>query len=370
MKLRRFSLKRYRAFDARTEIEFAPITVVIGSNHAGKTTLVRAPWVVTQPFAHGATVAFPRDPSGATGASVGRMARGQSGFEVSLEFDGGGDYWSAELLANEAVEATDNPILGHLKLIKNGTVHVDRVDVPWGEAGAAIRDAGIDGLHESVGLLSGIRAEAQDSYRIHGGLPEGVGFAGEEAPFALASFRDRNAFDAWCSEHMGVTYNVHRDLAWSSFRVTVNDGASEVLLTESGTGLTQVLPVAIALLLLPKLPTLYALEHPELHLHPHAHRAVAELLVAARKRHPSTSFLVETHSDTLVLRLRRAVVEGRLSPDDLRILYVSRGALGSEVRTIHINDRGVPDWWPKGVFAEAQAEFDAMRRTLNARSRP
>jgi predicted ATPase len=196
-------------------------------------------------------------------------------------------------------------------------------------------------------------------------MPSRVGFRGEEAPQILAATRDLGVLNQWSSKSLDITYEIERDTSWDSFRVIVNDGHSRVLLAESGTGLVQVLPVAAAILLLPRLPALYCIEHPELHLHPHAHRIVAELLVQARKLHPNTCFLVETHSDTLVLRLRRAIVEERLDHRDIRLLYVDRDEEGSTVKPIFLNERGVPNWWPKGVFSEAHDEFSAMRRKLN-----
>ena len=196
-------------------------------------------------------------------------------------------------------------------------------------------------------------------------MPTSVGFRGEDAPSVLSAAYDLSALNDWAKEHLDVIYEVEREGAWGSFRAIVKDARSRVLLAESGTGLVQVLPVAAALLLLPRLPSLYCIEHPELHLHPHAHRAVAELLIKGHERHPETRFLVETHSDTLVLRLRRAVVEKRLPHQDVRLIYVASGPEGSTAVPISLNERGVPDWWPKGVFAEAQTEYSAMRRKLN-----
>ncbi len=366
MNLVHFSLTRYRAFDRTVKVDLAPITVVIGENHAGKTTLCRAPWFVSQPFAHGSASPFPLgDPSGAPAPSLLRVAQGISGFEVELGLLRDKQMWTVGLHASARVEAGNQPLLAQLTVSDGENVAFDEHDLDWEAAQQVIRDYGLESIHEEVGILGGLRAEAALSYPLQGFMPASVGFRGEDAPSVLAGARDLSCLNAWVKEHLGVTYEVEREGTWDSFRVIVNDGRSRVLLAESGTGLVQVLPVAAALLLLPRLPSLYCIEHPELHLHPHAHRAVAELLILGRKRHPGTRFLVETHSDTLILRLRRAVVEKRLDPKDVCILFVAPGRDGSTATPIRLNERGVPDWWPKGVFAEAQAEFTAMRRKLN-----
>jgi hypothetical protein len=54
-----YSLKRYRAFDRMADVDLAPITIVLGRNHSGKTTLCRAPWFVSQPFSRGEAAPFP-----------------------------------------------------------------------------------------------------------------------------------------------------------------------------------------------------------------------------------------------------------------------------------------------------------------------
>jgi AAA domain, putative AbiEii toxin, Type IV TA system len=370
MDLVRFALARYRAFDRKVSVELAPITVVIGGNHAGKTTLCRAPWFVSQPFASGSSSPFPfGDPSGAPAPSLLRVARGISGFEAELGLLRAGESWTVGLHASARVEAGNQPMLARLTIARGENVLFDEQDLEWSAARQAIRDHDLEGVHEEIGSLGGLRAEAEPSYPLQGFMPAGVGFRGQDAPMALANARDLSVLDDWSKRHLDVTYGVERERSWDSFRVVVNDGHTPVLLAESGTGLVQVLPVAAALLLLPRLPALFCIEHPELHLHPHAHRAVAELLIQGHARHPATRFLVETHSDTFVLRLRRAVVEKRLDPENVRLIYVARGPEGSTAKAIRLNERGVPDWWPKGVFAEAQAEYSEMRRRLNEADR-
>lgn len=71
-----------------------------------------------------------------------------------------------------------------------------------------------------------------------------------------------------------------------------------------------------------------------------------------------------THSDVFVLRVRRRIAEGTHKPEDVALVWVEPD--GTE-KPIPLNDRGTPAWWPKGVNAEAQDEFGAIRRALHAR---
>jgi predicted ATPase len=105
-------------------------------------------------------------------------------------------------------------------------------------------------------------------------------------------------------------------------------------------------------------------------MHPFAHAKVAELLIDAVAMNKNLRLLVETHSDALVLRIRREIATKRMPPDDVRLYFVEepgRPDQGSTLREIKLNDRGTPDWWPKGVFAESQAEFYRIRQELAKR---
>jgi hypothetical protein len=102
-------------------------------------------------------------------------------------------------------------------------------------------------------------------------------------------------------------------------------------------------------------------------LHPSLHGAVADRIILDAT-HPTLALpkhrVVCTHSDPFVLRIRRRIAEGTLSPADVALVWVLPD--GSET-SIQLNDRGTPEWWPKGVGYEAQDEFHAIRRALAAR---
>jgi predicted ATPase len=141
-----------------------------------------------------------------------------------------------------------------------------------------------------------------------------------------------------------------------------------VSLRDSGAGIAQVLPLIVAVRLAQARPSLFCIEQPELHLHPRAHVAIAELLLECVTRRPSTRLLVETHSDVLVLRVRRAIAAGELEPRDVRIYFVDEDSVeGSRVQEIELDERATPRWWPKDVFGEPQREYLELRRELARR---
>lgn len=115
-----------------------------------------------------------------------------------------------------------------------------------------------------------------------------------------------------------------------------------VLPKNTGSGLTQVLPVIASLVGTISdrggeigagnraRPTIAAIEQPELHLHPAMQAELVNVLVASiqlyrseRTRFPLT-VIAETHSESMLLRLQRLVREKKVSPNDVSIIYVDQ----------------------------------------------
>jgi predicted ATPase len=70
--------------------------------------------------------------------------------------------------------------------------------------------------------------------------------------------------------------------------------------------------------------------------------------------------IAETHSENLLLRVRRYVVGGlgvRLAPTDVSIIYIDKATDGtSSVRPLQIDDLGQVKNWPAGFLEETAAE--------------
>jgi predicted ATPase len=127
-------------------------------------------------------------------------------------------------------------------------------------------------------------------------------------------------------------------------------------LDDVGYGVSQVLPQLLAIAGDSKLGLI---EQPELHLHPRLQADLADLFIATtigRER----QLLVETHSESLLLRLQRRIREGSLDPAAIRILYVLPIRDGSQSDVIQIQlaaDGSFMSEWPHGFFEERFVEL-------------
>ncbi len=139
----------------------------------------------------------------------------------------------------------------------------------------------------------------------------------------------------------------------------------DVFPSDVGVGISQLLPVVVGALA--KKISILSIEQPELHIHPALQVALGDLLIFASKQ-KNKSFIIETHSEHLMLRLLRRIRETSgdelentdyaFDPDDLNVVYVE--CIEGETRLIplRVDDDGeFIDRWPNGFFGERAEEL-------------
>ncbi len=145
---------------------------------------------------------------------------------------------------------------------------------------------------------------------------------------------------------------------------TLKSGKEDTVnINQVGFGVSQVLPVLVALLVAEPGQLVY-IEQPELHLHPRAQVKLAEIIAEASNR--GVRVVIETHSDLLILGIQTLVAEGKLTTDKAIFHWFTRDDEG----VTHINstelekDGAFKDGsWPED-FAEVR--LDAQSRFLDA----
>ena len=136
------------------------------------------------------------------------------------------------------------------------------------------------------------------------------------------------------------------------------DGTDDLVnIADVGFGVSQVLPVLVALLTAETGQLVY-LEQPELHLHPRAQTALAEILADAARR--GVRVVVETHSQLLLTAIQTLVAEGKLAPEHVKLHWFSRRDDGvTEVASADLDEAGAfGEDWPED-FAEVTLETES-----------
>lgn len=144
-------------------------------------------------------------------------------------------------------------------------------------------------------------------------------------------------------------------------------------LTSVGVGVSQLLPVILLCLLAPP-GTLVILEQPELHLHPALQQKLADFLLACVRS--GRQLLVETHSEHLVNRLRRRVVEDETDETQqlVGLLFAEQQKGLTQYRPSEVNVLGGLDQdWPDGFLdlganeAQSLLQSSLQKRRLQTR---
>ncbi|MHB1046356.1 MAG: AAA family ATPase [Thermoanaerobaculia bacterium] len=238
---------------------------------------------------------------------------------------------------------------------------------------------------ERIQYVGPLREYPSRTYLWSGEKPESVGTRGRDAVAALLSARAEGrkiprgektgtryeAFDAviaWWLKRMKVidSFKVERiSKNRKDYEVQVKrtPSSAEVLITDVGFGVSQLLPVLVQCYYAATGSTVI-FEQPEIHLHPRVQADLADVLLDAVKR-CNVQFLVESHSEHFLRRLQRRVAEWGVDErgigHDKVALYVCDVVEGhSRIERLKVDDFGNILNWPKDFFGDEMGDLTAM----------
>jgi predicted ATPase len=223
--------------------------------------------------------------------------------------------------------------------------------------------------------ISAKREGLKPDFRLEDTIPETVGVNGENVYDILIrdgittpKFLLQKVSDFYKKNFEGWGIHIKQDIA-PPYQIELhNPDELKINITEVGLGMIYALPLVTRALMPLKEETLIIIEEPEQHLHPAAHGNLAELF-ADSLSDTNKRYLIETHSQNFVLRLRRLVAEGRLDKEKIVIYYADYNLENQETSLLRINidALGKPRnekeeiFWPKNIFSETLIETTAIR---------
>jgi len=130
----------------------------------------------------------------------------------------------------------------------------------------------------------------------------------------------------------------------------------EVSDLDVGFGISQVLPVITQSVLSHR--KILCIEQPESQIHPRLQSELASLFADCIRPPFDNRFIIETHSEHILLRLQRQIREGTLSAEDVSIVYVLPQSQGAKCLPLRLDSHGdFIDEWPHGFFEEGYREI-------------
>jgi hypothetical protein len=145
---------------------------------------------------------------------------------------------------------------------------------------------------------------------------------------------------------------------------------TRVNLRDVGVGISQIVPVLVHALASKNKTVM--IEQPELHIHPALQTELGDVFIRAALGDQQNRFILETHSEHLILRLLRRIRQSteddpddrdwpeglpRVRPKDISVIYAQPTKEGTTLRPLRITPDGkFEDDWPSGFFTERLKE--------------
>lgn len=404
-----------------TGIPLKTITVLLGRNSAGKTSILQPLRMLKQSIEATDTGIQIQLDSGADGVDLGQCKDIVHGHDLDNEIGVGIDFSEQDIKVDVRFrEIGERPVITSL-LYRIGDERVEashgsnnayqlaspRFRVGWDGAekvhepkqdyrpGRAIElsERALDDLGPTLGpKVRAAMVVVKDAFRKFHYLgpmrpppdrevawsqqdPSRLGSRGQETIQALISNetgRDRGTLKASVSHwlkrlDLADGIEVTRVGKSRRFEIEVLRGANRSNLIDVGYGISQVLPVIVLLHFAPE-GSVILCEDPEAHLHPMAQVVLADMFVAvARER--KLQILLETHSEHLFRRLQYLIADGQVRSEDCALYYVDREQPSSKLVTLQTDEYGRVRNWPEDFFGDAIGEVERQAHKIFERMR-
>lgn len=418
MPIEKISLTNFKSFGDSVDIPLAPLTVLFGRNNSGKSSILQSLLLLRQssdsPYGPRLNLRGPLYPAGSY-ADLVHQHRASKRIVISLrvsvreqvrgdlEMEYSSDEPRLPRLARLAIECNDAdpleirrsrgaggpyelfigdtsiggdrranflfPVNRFLPLIGEEPPRVGRPS-PNRERSRRLARGLLAELEESLNSMRAVgafRSQPKRRYEYQGLAPSVVDATGENVVNALIEDvttgrrRKRNlvrGVNQWLRVVGRVRLLPIKRISKSArifeLRLKDTDSGRWANFADVGFGIGQAFPVFVEGLRTP-VGGSFLVQEPEIHLHPDAQLAMADFLIELVRS--GRRVIAETHSENVLLRLRKSVAKGEVPPNEISIIHVDKNREGtSTVRRLSIDTLGQIAEWPQGFMEEATRE--------------
>lgn len=378
-KITQIRFSQYKRFAGTETFDIKPITILVGKNSSGKSSVTKLLPILSLSF-NGTLKDTPmvyETENVSLGNSYESVCHNGNKIELAFgaSFENGLSIDVSLMVGND-----EEMLISQYSIHINGNTYdllysnklkayeciqthktYDRSDFVGFVNEKLFDELGIDkNLKQKIDYIGPFRQipEPYMKYKVGSDL-ENVGAKGEKSYYMLYKNPELvNMVSKWFEENFEgcklKVANVSTDPNTFQIKLSKPDNnAYWTNIVDEGQGTAQILPIVTrGLKSVPD--SIIVIEQPELHLHPAAHEGVAKLLAKTTKanRH---SYIIETHSENIILGIRDAIVDKSIdfNANDVVIYYVDCDEEGAYLDKITIDEQGMLSKWPDGVFNES-----------------
>ena len=432
--LEELRISNFRIFDDEVTVRFRPITVLIGRNSAGKSSVIKFLLMLQQSLGPGNPQFL--TPEGdkvhlgifpALRNSLTRKRKLQ--FELKVKGDSSPGYALWSYLSNNFKDVDFNKLLHTLnatvsynsrvgqtgktiyslvdsgpsgttfiersKKISNDSVPADFSDELYRAIRLKLEETNLskktrrpvrtesqekvlaefeclDTLRYQIKSLRHLSPVREESQRVILASPPPTGDVGQRGQYALPHLQriideDKTRYE-FISSYMKNVAGIEqiqfkKSSGYLSQCLAKNHttGAA-VPIADYGFGVSQCLPIFVQGAIMPP-KTSFMIEQPEAQLHPTAQLELGSFFADLWKQHQVGS-IIETHSDNILLRLRRLIAAGKLFPNEVSVAYFTSDEDNGNmpiIKNLDINkDGSMPHDLPMEFFGKNLEEVLSM----------
>jgi len=394
--INKISFKNFKLFNENQDIELKPMTILIGKNSSGKSALAKLPTLISESLSGNIQSPFSWENEGVilgsnySDLNYGKETTGIFKFKIenslksflSVDVQFGKNtlyinYWNYN----------DEFILKYDLSSKKYFLNIDTENKLYECIFNGFELNEIAGFKSNIPTLEDFKFDFDYicSYRVQPNKIEQdqpkdknirkVGIDGRYAYEILINdllYSDNKILfkvSEWYKKNFeGWGINIDNDISRNKFYFELKREDPllfKTSLDNVGQGISQTLPLITKSFLEEEKPSLTIIEEPELHLHPSAHGDLAERFAESLKD-KNKKYLIETHSENFILRLRRLIAEGKFeyfTENDIKIYYVKydKQINESNLEEVIVDKDGNVENWPKNVFRESLEELIAIK---------
>ncbi|AEB50844.1 ATP-binding protein [Aeromonas veronii] len=217
-------------------------------------------------------------------------------------------------------------------------------------------------LMSSISYLGPLRSAPERFYSKNQYSLNTVGVSGKDTPQIIYKEKDVIIPELnSCFQKFNIPYeidveNVGTSLTGELISISLRDTRTDVIVTPSdvGFGIGQLLPILVEGIV--RKNSIICVEQPEIHLHPKLQAELADYFISTTETHDfgknNNQWIIETHSEALLLRLLKRIRTGTITPEMLSVIYVQPTNFGADIFELEIDESGeLIDEWPDG-FSE------------------
>ncbi len=368
---RKLTIENFKCFSEKTEIRLGKMTVCLGSNSVGKSTVIQACILLRQIYEK--AVLFEgtqirkynvqlNDVYGLQLGDAEHIKSSKNRDDICLKLD---DRYEFDLVSDEhrPMEMT----------VKN------RYD--------ADKMSSYKGLFsKSFYYLNAERMGPRNYQTIHSETADDCGVYGENTMHLLSVLGPRKVEEERCfglDENKRVNTFSKQVEYWMDYvipGIEINaDDMTDLRISKMslrqpaldtgflspynfGFGISYVLPIILTGLMAES-GSVFLVENPEAHLHPKGQSHIGYFL--ATMAFAGLQVIVETHSEHVLNGMRIAALKNGMSPEDISINFFSintyGGATYHSVENIRLNERMDLEDWPEGFLDQEEEDLRTLR---------